>query len=435
METVIIIGAGAAGLTAANELSLRGIPVVVIEANRRAGGRIRTTRSATGNLPIELGAEFIHGVPHELWQMILAEGLQVHEVPDRHWQFANGKLSERENFWSELSGVGAELKQSGPDMDVRSWLERKHNLSARAKELALNFVEGFHAATADRMSVRAWARANAESDEQEGRRAFRIQNGYQEIPRVMMARLRPRNVWIYFNAVAKSVRWEPGAVEVEAECSGVTRIFRAARVIVTVPLGVLKSEHRGIVFEPALVEKEEAISGLEMGHVVKVTLQFRLRFWHLENFGFVHAANEWLPTWWADERGLILTGWAGGPKAGRLGEESDDAIVEEAIRALSRIFGVEQQRVRDQLVESWRHDWSRDPFARGAYSYTPVGMLDMPQRLGEPVANTIYFAGEATAKSGEQGTVHAAIASGKRAAREILENTRTHFAVPQIARV
>jgi monoamine oxidase len=433
METVIIIGAGAAGLTAANELSLRGIPVVVIEASRRAGGRIRTVRSATGNLPIELGAEFVHGVPRELWQMILAADLQVQEVPERHWQLDDGKLYERENFWNELSGVGADLKQSGPDQDVRSWLGQKRNLSARARELALNFVEGFHAAPADKMSVRAWARANAESDEEQGQRAFRIQNGYQEIPYLLMKRLRPCNVWIYFNAIAKSIRWEPGAVEVEAECSGVTRVFRGARVIVTVPLGVLKSKKQSIAFEPALVEKEEAIHGLEMGHVVKVTIQFRLRFWHLENFGFVHAPNEWLPTWWADERGPILTGWAGGPKAIRLEEETDEVILAEAIRALSRIFAVEQRHIRDQLVESWRHDWTRDPFTRGAYSYTPVGMLDMPQRLGEPVANTIYFAGEATVKSGEQGTVHAAIASGKRVAREILDNARINSAMPQIA--
>jgi monoamine oxidase len=67
------------------------------------------------------------------------------------------------------------------------------------------------------------------------------------------------------------------------------------------------------------------------------------------------------------------------------------------------------------------HNWSKDPFARGAYSYAAVGGLEARRRLAEPIENTLYFAGEATNTQGYSGTVHGALASGRRAARHLLE--------------
>jgi monoamine oxidase len=153
-----------------------------------------------------------------------------------------------------------------------------------------------------------------------------------------------------------------------------------------------------------------------------VILQFRSRFWPVSNFGFVHSDDEWLPTWWADERGRILTGWAGGPRAEWLGKEDQGTILGEAFRSLSRVFKLAPDQITDQLVDVWRHDWTHDRFAGGAYSYTPVGELETPRLLGEPVSETLFFAGEATDGRGEQGTVQAAIASGDRAAEEILHS-------------
>ena len=64
--------------------------------------------------------------------------------------------------------------------------------------------------------------------------------------------------------------------------------------------------------------------------------------------------------------------------------------------------------------------WHADPFSRGAYSYVPAGALSARARLSEPVEDTLYFAGEATDLAGYGGTVHGAIASGRRAAGQIL---------------
>ena len=77
-------------------------------------------------------------------------------------------------------------------------------------------------------------------------------------------------------------------------------------------------------------------------------------------------------------------------------------------------------KIREALVANYAHDWMKDPFALGAYSYAPARMVDMPKRLAAPMSETLLFAGEATETEGEQGTVHGALASGERAAHEIL---------------
>jgi len=241
-----------------------------------------------------------------------------------------------------------------------------------------------------------------------------------------LAQARSRNTGLHLNTAARCIRWEHGAVEVQAQTPAGARWLPAERVLITIPLGALKQED-GIVFEPALPEKQNAIESLEMGQVVKVTIEFRSRFWPVKNFGFIHSDDEWLPTWWSDQRGLILTGWAGGPRAEWLGQEDEASIRGEAFRSLSRLFKVPIDQITDSVLDVWRHDWMHDRFSRGAYSYTPVGNVEAHRQLGEPISQTLFFAGEATDSEGEQGTVHAAIASGYRAAEEILQSLRaTH---------
>ena len=92
MTDAIIIGAGAAGLAAARDLSGAGKTVVILEARERIGGRIFTNHVADVPLPIELGAEFIHGDAEETFKIVDAAGLLAYQLPDDHWMSANGKL-------------------------------------------------------------------------------------------------------------------------------------------------------------------------------------------------------------------------------------------------------------------------------------------------------------------------------------------------------
>ncbi|HEV2672572.1 MAG TPA: FAD-dependent oxidoreductase, partial [Gemmatimonadales bacterium] len=136
---------------------------------------------------------------------------------------------------------------------------------------------------------------------------------------------------------------------------------------------------------------------------------------------FLHAPGAEIPTWWTclPVRAPLLTGWVGGVAAETLLAEEPLSRVERCLVALSEVMSVPRRELEENL-DSWAsHDWRADPFARGAYSYVGVGGSGAPRALGRPVDGTLFFAGEAT--NGEQiGTVAGALASGRRAARELL---------------
>jgi monoamine oxidase len=175
-------------------------------------------------------------------------------------------------------------------------------------------------------------------------------------------------------------------------------------------------------FTPELPRKREAANALAMGHVVKIIARFHAPFWPRENVGYIHAPEEFIPTWWSHPSAPLLTGWVGGPRARPIAALGEQAIREEALSSLTRVFAERRQRLEDLLDHVWFHDWSRDPFALGAYSYTPVGQVNTLDLLRKSCADTLFFAGEATAEAAEQGTVSGAISSGLQAAQEVLQH-------------
>jgi monoamine oxidase len=210
----------------------------------------------------------------------------------------------------------------------------------------------------------------------------------------------------------------------------------AARVLVTVPLALLQAspdERGAIEFTPALpADKQDALKKLEMGKVVRLTMRFRTRFWEdvkatgssksLGGMSFLFSDDEWFPTWWTamPSKVPIITGWAPFRSAERLSGRDHAFVVESGVKTLSRLLGVPQNEVHDLLGAAYFHDWQSDPLARGAYSYGKVGGAGAHKVLAQPLEDTLFFAGEATDVTGSNGTVHGAISSGQRAAREIL---------------
>src|SRR5262245_16380662 len=115
LTNVIVIGAGMAGLSAAKALSDAGLSVIVMEARDRIGGRIFTRHIPSFPTPIELGAEFIHGEPREIWDVVDAAGLTAVEVPDSHWQSLDGALKESD-FWPRWVTIVRQMREAGaPD--------------------------------------------------------------------------------------------------------------------------------------------------------------------------------------------------------------------------------------------------------------------------------------------------------------------------------
>ena len=429
---VLIIGAGAAGLAAARALSTAKFNVSVLEARKRIGGRINTHLHPELPAPVELGAEFVHGKPSEILKIVERTRLTLGEVPNVHWYLRDAVLSQSNEFWSKIEAVMEELsEEKGGDHSFAGFLDeysRRHAI-ADIRTMATLYVEGFHAAHADRISVKGLIKTNRAAAEIDDDKQFRPLEGYVALAQKLHDEAIEQGAKFHLGTVVREVAWSAGAVTVTAD-SG--ERFQARRLLVTLPLGVLQN---GVVsFTPQLTAKDEAARKLAVGHVVKVTLHFRERFWddlklptddgkqvELKDFAFIHAPDELPPTWWTQMpvRTPVLIGWAGGTRAERLSTVSQDALRDRSLEALSHIFAVPPNFLEDSLVEFYTHNWTTDPFSLGAYSYIPVGGSQAQTELATPVENTIYFAGEAVNTLGHHGTVHGAIGSGLRAAREI----------------
>src|SRR5579862_5851500 len=120
---VVVVGAGAAGLSAAIALGRAGLSVAIIEARDRIGGRIFTEQDPVCRAPIEFGAEFIHGFPPEIWEPLQEHKVQTQEVEGENWCFRKGGLSPCD-FFSQVDGILERMDASSPDESFLSFLNR-----------------------------------------------------------------------------------------------------------------------------------------------------------------------------------------------------------------------------------------------------------------------------------------------------------------------
>jgi monoamine oxidase len=439
---VLVLGAGAAGLAAAQELSQAGLRVIMIEARDRIGGRIFTQHVPGHPLPIELGAEFIHGRPPESLALVEQAGLLVYEINGESWLAQDGQLAPSDALWEQTDQLLMQMASAGDtDRSFQTFLARFQSDPAwrDAAAMAASFVEGFDAADISKVSVQALLHEQRAAAASDGDRAYRIAQGYDQLVAALAAKCDPARVSIDLNMIARRVIWQRGHVEIHTEGVGGlgSRSFTARRAVITLPLGVLQAPMgaRGAVqFQPMLADHGDAARQLAMGQVVKLTLRFRERFWEHDRLplateamdprqmSFVYRRGAALPTWWTAYPAIApqLTGWAGGPPAARLVNQLEHVLVDQALASLADVLGLPRGRIEGALVGAHTHNWHADPFARGAYSYVTVSGMDAVRTLAAPVEETLFFAGEATNSDGHTGTVHGAIATGRRAARELL---------------
>lgn len=437
---VIIIGAGIACLAAAGQLACGGLSVLVLEARDRIGGRILSAHDAACNLEIPLGAEFIHGMPAEIWEPLQKAGIGITEVEGTDWCVADGEL-RRCDFLSEVESVLDKMSDAEPDESFLDFLDRQPGNTLeqkRAKQEALRYVVGFNAADPNRVGVH-WLMEEMKAEETiEGDRAFRPDGGYGSLLEFFRKKATGNAQAVHMATVVERVTWKPGHVEVGVDSPKGRSVLTAASVLITLPLSILKlpaGQPGAVEFSPSLPQtKIDAMERLKMGKIIRVTLRFRERFWDaispsarteetLSDMAFLFTEDEWFPTWWTTNptRLPIITGWAPASAAERLSGQDPAFVIEHCLQSLSNSLKIELQTLQGLLEASYFHDWQTDPFSRGAYSYGKVGSDGAQEALGAPVENTLFFAGEATDISGNNGTVHGAIASGYRAAREILQ--------------
>src|SRR5579864_3466311 len=119
---VIVVGAGIAGLTAAAKLGGSGLSVLLLEARDRVGGRIWTQRSPTHDVPIEFGAEFIHGLPPEIWQPLQSANARITEVQGDSW-CRDAQLCPCD-FFDPVDHILNKMDDREPDESFLQFLER-----------------------------------------------------------------------------------------------------------------------------------------------------------------------------------------------------------------------------------------------------------------------------------------------------------------------
>ena len=412
-ERIVIVGAGIAALAAADELQIRGFEnVMLLEARDRVGGRIWTSSIGDG-IPVELGATWIHGIRgnpvHEI-----AESNSIETAPS---DYENSVIYDRDGreiepvdgeLWRDYMILAYEMPDgslldvfeefaavSGFDDDERRlWL---HSLSSM-------FSHEFGADISE-LSIMSY---DGPSTLRGGDVVF--PGGYSQIVDVLSA--------------GRDIRLNHAVTEIDHAGSGAViktasgETFEADRVVVTVPLGVLKAG--AVSFTPALPSgMQGAIDALDMGILNRTCLLFDDAFWDrdVEWIGYAgEHAGQWSETLnlYPHLRRPVLAMFNPGSYGAEVESLSDQELVAQAVRTLEAIFG----DVPEPL-DAVSTRWGSDPWTRGSYSYVPVGVsFETYREMARPVGERLFFAGEAT-HSRFPSTVHGALLSGRRAARQI----------------
>jgi monoamine oxidase len=202
-----------------------------------------------------------------------------------------------------------------------------------------------------------------------------------------------------------------------------TERIRSRAVVVTLPVGVLQAppgDAAAVRFTPEPGILRRVRTALLAGNACKLVLRFRDSFWD-DGVDFLHDPQAAFPTWWTANpwRVPVLTAWAAGPSADAMAGLGEAQLVDRAVQDLARMLRMPRRSV-GASVQAWHvHDWRADPFSRGAYSAVAVGGTPVQKALSRPVDRTLFFAGEATDPE-ETGTVSGALASGARAAGQVL---------------
>lgn len=412
-KDVLIVGAGACGLFAALQLAKKGKRVGIVEARDRIGGRICTLPSSEWGYPAEAGAEFVHGSA-PLTKALTKEARLtfepfVHEATDSF----NEDLSDLSTSKAEHELVVAKLKELTEDLPLRAFLESAFPGEEfdTMRQQIIKRAEGYDAADASRISTFAVRDEWLMEDEWEH---GRIREGYCALIEYLADQCRMHSVEIELQREVISINMEGQQALVTTRDA----VFEADKVLVTVPLPLLST----IQYVPALPEKNDAVSNMGYGTVLKILLRFE-RAWWLDVTGKDSAktmfffSEEDIPTWWTQYplHYPVLTGWLAGPAAEKLKDSSDDDILKRALTSLAAIFKLSIESIQNSVVTSHIAHWSRDPFSRGAYSYATPETIQARATLLEPIGDTLFFAGEALSDGDIMGTVEAAFDSAQKA--------------------
>jgi monoamine oxidase len=415
-KSILIVGAGMAGLAAARSLADAGWPVRLIEARDRIGGRVHTNRD--WGVPLELGASWIQGARDnpltdlanqarvqtvatdydEVAKLAVDPRLQPLDYQEKTWR----RFVERARDDVDGGSLGAAVDAAATSEEL-SGSER-----AQLAYYVSTEIEDEYAADARQLSAITF-----DTGRYTGGPQVIIPSGYDALPRLLANGLQ-----IALNTPVTAVTRRAGSVTVR--CGETT--FDGPAAIVTVPLGVLKSG--AITFDPPLPEGHaHAVNALGFGVLSKSFFRFDRRTWQRDNAFYQYLG---IPTGtqsgaWAQwftmpaAAGPIVLAFNAGDRGRSVESSSPNDLIASALPIARQLFGDNASP-----VEVRTSSWTTDPYARGAYSFhAPGSGLDDRRQLQEPIGDRLYLAGEAVGVN-NPATVHGAVLSGQYAAAELM---------------
>lgn len=428
----IIVGAGIAGLVAARLLTAAGQRVVVLEARDRIGGRVHSER--LGSRTTDLGASWIHGID-ESPVHALTRALGMRDVEFTMGSFQAGgrpvayygpdgvRLSDATAaaFVTDVATCDARLAETiaasslgdsyadvvDATLDALGWVPER---AERVREYLRHRTEEQYGAWIADLDAHGLDDDAVDGDE------VVFPDGYDRLASGLAA-----GIDIRLGAEATRVEWAGVDAQRAARVTAGGRILTADRVVLTVPVGVLKSGE--IEISPSLPEPVAgALERLEMNAFEKVFLRFPERFWDADVYAIRRQgdAGQWWHSWYdlteAHGEPTLLT-FAAGPCAREIRGWAPERVADSVLAALREIYGDAVTDPTQVHVTAWQDD----PFSRGSYAYMTVGSAPADHELlATPLGDgVLHIAGEATWEE-DPATVTAAMCSGHRVAERLL---------------
>ena len=449
--TVAIIGAGAAGLYAADILSSQGLDVFVLEARNSLGGRIRsfsTSDSQTNNstdafiydyhypsiadFPIELGGDLVVGSDSAWGKIISIFSLPTVDLGTANHQYILDNIPKAAADWqgdadfnAVQSFVSGLKSYSGPDVSIKS----AANVSTRAQALLNVQAANFYGSTADRIG--ALGLANELKIQKHDSKILTVKtNAWQDI---LLSR---------FNAIVKKVQLNTPVTSIDYSGDTISitdksgKQYTANKIILTVPLSILK--RNGIIFTPSLPSTNIAASAkFGMDACIRMVIDFKKNFWG-DTEGFIWGgtiAPQYFNSGFnrSQINSTMVVTVCG--QAAELLSTFGASMINPVLAEIDGLYnGQGTKWVRRKIVNDANgvphetdpivsiYDWSKDPYIKGGYSFPLVGATHQDRiNLGTAVpGGKIFFAGEATDINGDAGTVSGALQSAERATQELI---------------
>jgi monoamine oxidase len=405
-----------AGTAAASELHRAGLSVIVVEGRDRIGGRLHSLRDLC-ELPVEAGAEFIHGVGAEHWEVARAAGVHTRPYSNTRGVMFDAGQGPRwlplvllhPAVWPSFTILRNIRRHRPPDASGREFLDR-HGYHGRARVMAEMALTAHLPGGPEEIGILGLLSDNVLKLETGVN--HRVVEGYDTLPRFLA-----RDLDVRCGFEVATIRWERDRVAVTSR-SGKELSARAA--VCTLPVGVLQSGR--VQFTPELPEsKRAALRSLVMGPVVRVALRFKEPFWPDWMTMLVCGVGP-VTLYWVVYHGVanapaMLMAYVTGPRAQRLSDAGEAGALEIVLDHLRQLFPKTDARA---LLEAHRHvDWARDPFSHGGYTFLRPGGTGAREQLAAADTGALFWAGDATATPTIAASVQAAYLSGKRAAAQV----------------